>query len=492
MNLFRKVVHRPILILMIFLALLGAGIFGILNLKIDLLPTVNLPIISVIVINPGMSSTDMEELVTKKLESAFSDLGALKQINSWSMDSVSQVLIEFDYGEKDIDIAAIEIQRRINEIRSNLPATIEEPNIRKMDPASRPIMTLALYSEQEYNLRELRSYVENYLKTRIEKVDDVAKVIVNGGFLRQVNVNIDGNRLSAYGIDINQVIMALRSHNMNLPAGEVKSETIPVSTVVKAYGQFDSIQSIRDIVVTNRSGVPVYIRDVADVEDSYKEPSGYASINGKPAITMDVKKQTGTNTVEIAQNVREVVDLLIRDLPQGLKMVIARDDSEFIDLSIKGIIDTAWQGFILGFFVILFLIGTFRPAFVIFVSVPISIISAFFVMWAGKMSINMVSLYALTISIGVNFDNSIIILENIIRHMGLGKDRLEAASVGVAELAAPLFASTLTNVVVFVPLTMLQGYIGELMRTMAFTAIFAQTVALPVALFFTSTITPRI
>ncbi|MCK9467518.1 MAG: efflux RND transporter permease subunit [Candidatus Absconditabacterales bacterium] len=492
MNIFKTVIHRPILILMIFLALLGAGIFGILNLKIDLLPTVNLPIISVMVINPGMSSTDMEELITKKLESAFSDLGALKQINSWSMDSVSQVLVEFEYGQKDIDIAAIEIQRRINEIRSNLPATIEEPNIRKMDPASRPIMTLALYSEEEYNLRELRSYVENYLKTKIEKVDNVAKVIVNGGFLRQVNINIDGNRLASYKIDINQVITALRTHNMNLPAGSVKSSLIPTSTVVKAYGQFDSIQSIRDIVISSKNNMPIYLRDFAKVQDSYKEPSGYASINGKAAITMDVKKQTGTNTVEIAQNVRNVVELLKADLPEGFKIVIARDDSEFIELSIKGIIDTAWQGFILGFFVILFLIGTFKPAFVIFLSVPISIISAFFIMWAGKMSINMVSLYALTISIGVNFDNSIIVLENIIRHMASGKDRLEAASVGVAELAAPLFAATLTNVVVFIPLTMLEGYIGELMRTMAFTAIFAQTVALPVALFFTSTITPRI
>ncbi len=491
MNLFRFTVNRPILILMIFTAVFAAGLFGLSQLKVDLLPTVNLPIISVLVINPGMSAVDMEELVTKKLERAFSDLGALKKITSYSMESVTQILVEFNYGEKDIDVGAIEIQRKINEVRSNLPATIEEPVIRKMDPAQRPIMTLAL-SAEGYDLRQLRSYVENRLKTRLERVDNVARVLVNGGLIRQVNIQIDTNRMNQYDLSLDDVIMALKSHNMNIPAGDIKNNVNDRGFLLKTYGQFEQINEIRDLVIRSVAGVPVYLKNFAQVKDSWKEPKGYSSINGKPAITMDVKKQTGTNTVEIAKAVREVVKDLKKDLPKGMELIIARDDSEFISLSIRGIMDTAWQGFFLGFFVVLFLIGTFRPAYVIFVSVPISIISAFFAMYTGHMSINMVSLYALTISIGVNFDNSIIILENIIRHMGLGKDRLEAAAVGVGELAAPLFASTLTNVVVFVPLTMLKGYIGELMRTMAITAIFAQTVALPVALFFTSTITPRI
>ncbi len=491
MNLFKFFVARPVLVSMIFLAVLGAGLFGIYNLKVDLLPVVNLPIISVTVINPGTSPQDMEDLITKKLEKAFSDMGELKQITSWSSDSVTNILVEFNYGKKDIDIAAIEVARKINEVRSDLPASIEEPLIVKMDPATRPIITLALNGES-FNPRDLREFAENNVKTRLERVNNVAAVNVSGGQIRQININLDKHKMAFYSVDVMEVISVLKSKNMNIPAGNISAVGENSEYLVKSFGQFENIDKIKKTVVKTLGNRPVNLEEIAEITDSYKEERGYASLNARPAVIMDLKKQTGTNTVEIAKAVREEVEKIKKELPQGMELIIARDDSEFINKSISGITDTAWQGFLLAFFVVLFLIGSFKPAFIIFISVPVSVISAFFIMYAGKMSINMVSLYALTISIGVNFDNSIIVLENIIRHLSKGKDRLEAASVGVSELAAPLFASTLTNVVVFIPLAMMTGYIGELMKTMAFTAIFAQTVALPVALFFTSTITPRI
>jgi HAE1 family hydrophobic/amphiphilic exporter-1 len=490
-GIFAFVVRRPILFGVLFIAVLMGGVFAFVNLKIDLLPTVNLPNVSVVVVNPGMSSADVEERITRKLERAFTDLGGLDRIKSISRESVSEILVEFRYGERDIDAAAIEVQRRINEVRDELPATIEEPLVRKLDPATRPIMTLTL-SAQGLGLRDLREFAENRIKRRIETIDNVARVTVNGGLVRQINVLIDRDKLASYGLTMDRVWQTLKYSNANIPAGELKRDRDPLASVARTIAQFDSTRDIRDTVIATINGAPITVEDVARVVDGHKEPRGYATLNGVPAITLDVKKQTGTNTVEISDTVRREVDAIRATLPPGMELIIARDDADFINKAIDGIQAAAWQGFVLAFLSLFLLLGTGRPSIVITICVPVSIIGTFLVMWLGGMSINMVTLYALTISIGVNFDASVVVLENIFRHMQEGKKRLAAAAAGVRELAAPLLASTLTNVIVFWPLMYLKGYIGELMRAMAMTAIFAQVMALPVALFVTSNLTPRI
>jgi HAE1 family hydrophobic/amphiphilic exporter-1 len=488
---FDFVVRRPILFGVVFIAVLMGGVFAFLNLKIDLLPTVDLPNVSVVVVNPGMSSRDVEERITRKLERAFSDLGGLDRIKSISRESASEILVEFKYGERDIDAAAIEVQRRINEVRDELPATIEEPLVRKLDPATRPIMTLTL-SAEGLDLRELREFAENRIKRRIETIDNVARVTVNGGLVRQINVLIDRDKLASYGLSMDRVWQTLKYNNANIPAGELKGPADPVAPVARTIAQFESTHAIRDTVIATINGAPITVADVADVVDGHKEPRGFATLNGVPAITLDIKKQTGTNTVAISENVRREVDAIRPTLPPGMTLIIARDDADFINKAIDGIQSAAWQGFVLAFIALFLLLGTGRPSVVITICVPVSIIGTFLVMWLGGMTINMVTLYALTISIGVNFDASVVVLENIFRHMQEGKKRLAAAAAGVRELAAPLFASTLTNVIVFWPLMYLKGYIGELMRAMAMTAIFAQVMALPVALFVTSNLTPRL
>lgn len=488
---FKFVVSRPILFSMIFIAFTIGGIFGFFQLKVDLLPTVNLPIISVTVVSPGMGPKDVEQLITKKLESVFSDLASLKSVKSISAEGYTFLLIEFKYGEVEINSAAIDVQQRINEIRSELPVSIEEPLIRKMDPATRPIMTLTL-SGRNVDLRDLRDFAETRLKPRIERVDNVARVFVNGGYIRQINVDVDQKKAASLGISLRDISGVLKRHNSNVPAGTLKMEKRSELVNSRTMAQFNSIFQIRDLIVRNVAGFPIALKDVAAVTDTYKEPRGFASLNGTPAIILEVKKQTGTNTNEISKSLHELFGTIKKELPEGMELIIAKDDSEFIKDAINGIKDAAWQGFILAFISIIFLMGTIPPTVVIFISVPISIISTFLVMWLGGMTINMVTLYALTISIGVNFDASVVVLENIFRHMQQGKTRIQASIDGVSELGAPLFASTLTNVIVFIPLTQLVGYIGELMRAMAITAIFSQFMALPVALFFTSNITPRI
>ena len=489
-GLFDFVVRRPILFGVIFLAMFMGGVFAFFNLKVDLLPTVNLPNVSVIVVNPGMSASDIEERITRKLERAFSDLGGLDHIKSISREGVADILVEFKYGERDIDAAAIEVQRRINEVRDELPDTIDEPVVRKLDPATRPIMTLTL-SAEGLGLRDLREFAENRIKQPIETVDNVAKVIVNGGLLRQINVFVDRDKLASYGLSMDLVWQTLKYNNANIPAGELKQAGDKSAPVARTIAQFRSIDEIRSTVVATINGAPITVGDLAAVVDGHKEPRGAATLNGVPAVTLDIKKQTGTNTVDISRNVRARVEAIRTTLPPGITLVIARDDADFINKAIDGIKGAAWQGFVLAFISLFLLLGTGRPSIVITICVPVSIIGTFFVMWLGGMTINMVTLYALTISIGVNFDASVVVLENIFRHMQEGKKRLAAAAAGVRELAAPLFASTLTNVIVFLPLTQLQGYIGELMRAMALTAIFAQVMALPVAMFVTSNLTPR-
>jgi len=383
------------------------------------------------------------------------------------------------------------VQRRINEVRDELPASIEEPMVRKIDPATRPIMTLTL-SAEALGLRDLREFAENRIKRPIETIDGVAAVLINGGLLRQINVNIDRDKLASYGLSMDHVWQTLKHNNANIPAGELKQPDAAFSTVARVIAQYETIDQIRSTVIATLNGAPITVGDVADVIDGHKEPRGYATLNGAPAVTLDVKKQAGTNTVEISGNVHDQVEALRATLPPGMTLIIARDDAAFITKAIEGIQGAAWQGFALAFIALFLLLGTVRPSAVITLCVPVSIVGTFLVMWLGGMTINMVTLYALTISIGVNFDASVVVLENIFRHMQEGKSRLAAAAAGVREMAAPLFASTLTNVIVFLPLTQLQGYIGELMRAMALTAIFAQVMALPVALFVTSNLTPRL
>lgn len=488
---FGFVVRRPILFGVMAIALFLGGVFAFINLKVDLLPTVDLPNVSVVVVNPGMSASDVEQRITRKLERAFTDLGGLDRIRSISREGVAELTVEFQYGERDIDAAAIEVQRRINEVRDELPATIEEPVVRKLDPAMRPIMTLTL-SAEDVGLRDLRELANNRIKRRIETIDNVAKVIVNGGLLRQINVLVDRDRLAGYGLSMDHVWQTLKRNNANIPAGELKEPTDPTGEVARTIAQFENTDDIRDTVIATVNRTPITVGDVADVVDGHKEPRGYATLNGVPAITLDIKKQAGTNTVDISDAVRDEVEAIRRTLPPGMSLVIGRDDAAFIKRAIEGIEGAAWQGFVLAFIALFLLLGTMRASVVITVCVPTSIVGTFLVMWLGGMTINMVTLYALTISIGVNFDASVVVLENIVRHLQEGETKLRAAAAGVRELAAPLFASTLTNVIVFVPLTQLQGYIGELMRAMALTAIFAQVMALPVALFVTSNLTPRL
>lgn len=491
MNFFHFVVRRPILFSMIFLAAFLGGIFAFTQLQVDLLPTVNLPNVSVVIVNPGMGAQDIEELITKKLERVFADLGGLDHIKSISREGVSEILVEFAYGERDIDEAAIEVQRRINEVRSELPATIEEPMVRKLDPATRPIMTLT-FSAPGMGERELRDYVENRLKRRFELIPNVAAVSVNGGLIQQINVLVDRHKAETFGITLQEIFQTLKTQNANIPAGALKMDDSRQEIVARTMGQFESVRDIRNVALRRVGDRTIYVKDVATVVDGYKEPKGYASLNGKPAISLEIRKQAGTNTVEIARAIHQMLGELKAELPQGSELVVARDDSEFIHQAIAGIRDSAWQGFLLAFLAVFLMLGRGRPALVIFISVPISIVSTFLVMRFANLNINMVTLYALTLSIGVNFDASVVILESIFRHMQEGKNRLDAAANTVQELLAPLLASTLTNVIVFLPLTQLVGYIGELMRAMALTAITAQVMALPVALLFTSNITPRI
>ena len=491
MNFFHFIVHRPILFSMFALAALLGGIFAFTQLQVDLLPTVNLPNVSVAVVNPGMGAEDIEELITKKLERVFSDLGGLDHIKSISREGVSEILVEFEYGQRDIDEAAIEVQRRISEVRNELPASIEEPIVRKLDPATRPIMTLT-FSAPDMGERELRDYVENRLKRRFELIRNVAKVDVNGGRIRQINILVDRRKAESFGISLFSIFNILKTQNANIPAGALRMQESRQEIIARTIGQFEDLSSIRNIALKQIGNRPIYLKDVAAVVDSYKEPRGYSALNGKPAIALEIKKQTGSNTVEIAKNVHALLEQIQDELPPGAQLIVARDDSEFIHQAIAGIRDAAWQGFLLAFLAVFFMLGRGRPAMVIFISVPISILSTFLVMRFANLNINMVTLYALTLSIGVNFDASVVILESIFRHMQEGKNRLDAAANSIQELAAPLLASTLTNVIVFLPLTQMIGYIGELMRAMALTAITAQVMALPVAVFFTSNITPRI
>ncbi len=487
---FRFVVRRPILFGIIFFCFLLGGGIALSGLKISLLPEVRLPHVEVIVPAPGLGPEEVEQRIVRKLEFGFRDLEGLEHLRSEARANAALVRVEFRYGSRDIDIAAVEVQRRLSEIRSDLPESIEEPIVRKIDPELAPIQVWTL-SGAGHDPGALRELAENRIKPLLEQVEGVARVTPLGGSLRAIRVHMRLDRMAALNISPAQVAGALRAKNVNIPAGAFKS---PDGTRVelRTLAQFDDVEDIRDTLLDFRGQRAVRLRDVAEVIDGYAEATSFASIDGLPAISLDIVKESDANATEVSARVRQAVAQLATSLPEGIALQLVKDDADFISGSIGNLVDSAWLGFLLAFLAVFLFLGRLRPALALIFDVPISFIGTFLVIWLAGLDISIVVLYALTMTIGVNFDDSVLIVENITRRIENGLDPLKAAAEGTAELVAPDIASTLTNIVVFVPLLFLAGYIGDLMKVMALTAICALTASLPVSLFLTSNVTPRI
>jgi len=477
MNLPDFAIRRPVTTLMMCLIAILLGGVAFMEIPVDLLPEITFPMMSVQATYAGVAPEEMETLVTRPLESAFAAVPGVEEITSTSSEGSSSIRIAFEYGT-DLDAAADELRSRMDRMRGALPEDMESPVLFKFDVSQMPIMFLTV-GAANMDQRELRSFVEDNVQYRLERVAGVAQVSVVGGLQREIHVSLDLQKLRALDMNVADVIRIIQNENLNRPVGAVQEGRFEV--LLRTQGELTEMDEIREIVVATRGGVPIYLRDIATVEDSHEEIRQMVTVDGTPSIRIMLNKQSGANTVEVSDAVMAEINRITRDYPQ-LSLIPTRDSAEFIRSSISNVQQAAGFGAILAVAILLFFLRSPTATAIIGTAIPIALISTFALMYFNGFTLNIISFGGLALGVGMLVDNAIVVLENIYRHREEGRDRKEAARRGSKEVAMAITASTLTTVAVFVPVVFTSGMSAEMFKQLAYVVSFALLASLVVSL----------
>ena len=471
----RVAVARPVTMFMISIVIVLLGVVSLVRLPVDLMPDIDFPALTVSVSYDGVGPLEMEELVTRPIEQAVSAVAGLDQITSTSSEGQSFVRLNFVWGT-DLTEAVEDVRTRIDLMAGRLPDDAGAPTIFKFDTDAIPIVFLGV--EGDFDPIALREIAETELSPRLERVPGVAAVTVAGGRRREIRVEPSRDQIGALNIPVDQIISVLRNANRNIPVGEIDEGD--VTYLVRSQGQFANLEDIRDLVVTTRDQVPIRIRDVAEVRDTTEDLRSIVRINGRPGMQMTVTKQSGQNTVAVAQSVRSEIERINRDVP-GVQLTVLNDTSLFIERSIASVRQMVMFGAILVVIVLFVFLRTLRSTLVIGSAIPISIIGTFALLYFSGGTLNTLTFGGLALGVGMIVDSSIVVLENTYRHMERGQDRVTAAVSGSEEVVSAIVASTLTQVAVFVPLLFLTGIASIMFGSLSLVVIFSLSVSLLVA-----------
>lgn len=461
-------IKRPVTVLMIFIGVTVIGIVALLNINIDLFPDMSFPIVAIMTDYPGVGPAEVESMVSKPYESAISMVRNVKDVYSTSKEGSSMVMAYFNWGT-DIDAAAIDVREKIDLVKGHLPDGVENPVIVKFDPSLMPIMIVGISSTR--GLAELKQYAEDNFKDKIARIPGVAAAEIMGGLTREIHVDIDRNRLEAVGLSFEQVRAALMASNLNLPGGHLKTGALDF--LIRIPGEFKGVDEVAGTVVGNRGGVPIFLRDIARVEDSFAEVDTETKLNGQRSVVMVIQKQSGSNTVQVSNKIREKLDEIRRTAPADIKLSAAFDSADFIRGSIKSLQREAILGGLLAIIVILLFLRNWSSTLIISIAIPFSLVATFVLMYFRSMTLNIITLGGLALGVGRLVDDSIVVLENITRHCTGREGCREAALSGSNQVAMAVLAATITTIVVFLPVAFVSGIAGVLFRPMAYTVSFA-------------------
>jgi HAE1 family hydrophobic/amphiphilic exporter-1 len=476
MSIPRLAIERPVTMFMLSAVVMLIGAISLARLPVDLMPDVSFPSITVRVGYPGVGPLEMEELVTRPLEQALSAVAGLERLESTSQEGSSRITLNLAWG-MDLNEAADDIRNRLDRVRGRLPEEADAPVMFKFDASAAPIMGVGVEGDG-YDRVKLREIAEHDLSQRLERVPGVAAVTVEGGLRRQIHVELSKEKIRALNLPVDRVVDLLRSENQNIPLGEIDEGDR--TFLVRSQGQFENLNEIRDLVVMTRQGVPVYMRDIAQIKDSTEDFRSFTRINGQPGVRLRITKQSGTNTVAIADAVRAEVARINREVP-GISMTVLDDSSIFINRSIHAVQEHALVGGFLVMAIIFLFLRNLRATFIVFTSIPISVIGTFALLYFNGYTLNTMTFGGLALGIGMIVDASIVVLENTFRHMEHGKDRMTASIEASEEVWSAILASTLTHIAVFVPLLFLTGVSSILFKQLSVVVMFSLTMSLFVA-----------
>ncbi|MBX7245551.1 MAG: efflux RND transporter permease subunit [Candidatus Sumerlaeaceae bacterium] len=475
-------IRRPVLASVLVLILMVVGVFGYAKLGVDRFPQVEFPMVTVRTTLPGAAPEEVESEITDKLEESINTVSGIDELRSTSSEGVSLIFIQFVL-EKSADIAAQEVRDRVNRVLSELPKGIDPPVVEKLNPNSIPVVSLSISSNRP--IRDVTEYADKTLRRRLESVSGVGQINIIGGQKRQINVFVDPMKLRGQGLTVAAVERALSSENTQIPGGTVKrgSEEFTVRTL----GRVNNVAEISNIPVARRSDHTVTIGDVARVEDGTEEVKSIAELDGKPAVVLEVLKQTGSNTVEVVRNVKERLEDIEKTLPQGDRIQLVRDESVYILAATHSVQEHLVVGSILAALVVFFFLANFRSTVIAAIAIPTSIISTFGLMWALGLTLNVLTLLALTLSVGIVVDDAIVVLENIYRYIEeYGYKPFDAAVAATREIGFAVLSITLSLVAVFLPIAFMGGIVGRYMSSFGITMAFA----ILVSMFVSFTLTP--
>jgi len=475
-------IERPVFATVLILSLVVVGLFAYQSLGVDRFPKIDFPTITVTTRLIGAGPEEMETEVTEKIEEAVNTISGIDQLTSTSSEGISIVVVQFAL-EKDGDVAAQEVRDKVNTVLAELPRAADPPIVEKIDPDSAPVLSIALSGSAP--TRDITEFADKTLKRQLESTLGVGQVRLIGGLPRQINVVADTAKLAAQGLTVADLVRALQAQNVQIPGGQIEQGLRDLT--LRTYGRVITPAEFGEISLGSRNGYAVKVKDVARVEDSVAETQTIARVDGKPAVVLQVRKQSGTNTIEVIDRVKERIEELRAQLPAGWNMIIVRDQSGYIEAAVESVKEHLVLGALFASLIVLMFLRQFRPTIISAVAIPTSLIATFAAMQYMGFTLNIITLLALALVVGIVIDDAVVVLENIFRLLEQKKlTRREAALQGTAEIALAVMATTLSLIAVFLPVAFMGGIVGRFMNSFGIT----MAAAIAVSLLVSFTLTP--
>jgi HAE1 family hydrophobic/amphiphilic exporter-1 len=481
-------IRRPVFATVIILVLTVLGTFAYFGLGVDRFPKVEIPVVVITTVLPGAAPEEVETEVTDKIEAAVNTISGIDELRSASVEGVSQVVVSFVL-EKDIDVASQEVRDKIDSVLADLPEGIDSPTVAKLDPDAAPVLTLAL-SAQKADVRAVTEFADKTLRRELESLAGVGQVVIIGGRKRQVNIWIDPDKLQKFNLTGGIVAAALASQNVEIPAGRVEQGGRALT--LRTRGRVETVDQMADIILASRDGYSVRLGDVATVQDGMAEPESAGFKGSSPAVLLSIRKQSGTNTVEVVKALKERIEAVKKRLPEGYTIDVARDQSEFIENSVDAVKEHLALGAVFAAIIVFLFLANARSTLISAIAIPTSIISTFALMRAASFTLNGITLLALTLSVGIVIDDAIVVLENVYRWIEeKGSSPWDAAFQGTKEIGLAVLATTLSLVAVFLPVAFMSGIVGRFLNSFGLTMAFAIMVSLLVSFTLTPMLSAR-
>src|SRR5512139_87242 len=474
-------IKRPVFMTMVALALIVFGVIAFRGLAVDLFPKIDFPVVNITTKLIGASPEVMELDVTEVIEEAVNTISGVKSITSRSMEEFSIVTVEF-YLERDVEQAAQDVRDKVASVRNRLPKDSEPPVIEKISPEDQPIVWVAVWGER--SIKDLTHYADKVLKRDIEKIPGVGSVTISGGRTRQVRIWLDQKKMDAATLTADDVKRALGAEHREVPGGRIENHRIEY--IVKTKGEYETPEAFNELVLSYRHGRLIRLKDIGYAEDGLEDERSITRFDGKTAVGLSVKRQSGENTVAVAERVKSAVAKVTP--PSGMKLDITFDQSKFIRRSIEDVQVSLWLGAGLAVLIIFVFLRSVRSTLISAVALPTSVIATFAFIQLFGFTLNMMTMLALSLSIGILIDDAIVVLENIYRRMEEGEPPLQAAREGASEIGLAVMATTLSIVAVFVPVAFMKGIVGKFFYEFGITV----TVAVLISLFVSLTLTPML